>query len=121
MNQLRNNVQLIGNLGATPQLHKLAKGKCYTCATIATNEVYYKKDGEKMTKTQWHRLVLWGNVAQNFCDLTEKGSCVAITGKLQSSTYKEENGAERYITEVNVLSFMLFASTTATKKNSPAF
>lgn len=110
MNQLRNHVQLIGNLGSTPELKEISKGKFCTRVSIATNEVYYNQRSEKVTQTQWHQLIAWGPIAKSLCELTEMGSRVAISGKLQHSNYKDKDGNVKYVTEVSVQSFMLFTA-----------
>ena len=62
MNTLKNRVQLIGRLGLDPEVKNLEKGKKVARLSIATNDSYVNKDGEKITETQWHNLVVWGKL-----------------------------------------------------------
>ena len=64
MNTLRNRVQLIGNLGTTPEIKTLADGKKIAKLVIATNETYKNQKGEKITETTWHNLTAWGSNAE---------------------------------------------------------
>ncbi|MEY3398125.1 MAG: hypothetical protein RL220_719 [Bacteroidota bacterium] len=106
MSTLRNNVRLIGNLGASPELKSLDNGNKVARLSLATNEYYTDKKGEKQQETQWHNLVAWGKTAELAEQLLEKGSEVAIDGKLTSRSY-EKDGEKKYVTEVVVNEFVL--------------
>jgi len=100
MNSLKNKVQLIGNLGNDPEIIALESGKKLAKFSIATNETYKNAKGEKITDTQWHNVVAWGNVAEITENYLSKGNEVAIEGKLTSRSYETKTGEKRYITEV---------------------
>jgi single-strand DNA-binding protein len=100
MNTLRNKVQLIGNLGNDPEIINLESGKTLAKFSIATNESYKNAKGEKITDTQWHNVVAWGNTAKIAENYLVKGKEVAIEGKLTSRSYETKEGEKRYITEV---------------------
>jgi single-strand DNA-binding protein len=100
MNTLRNKVQLIGNLGNDPEIINLESGKTLAKFSIATNESYRNAKGEKITDTQWHNVVAWGNTAKIVENYLVKGKEVAIEGKLTSRGYETKEGEKRYITEV---------------------
>lgn len=100
MNNLRNSVRLIGNLGANPDVKALEKGNKVARFTLATNEHYADKDGKKITDTQWHNVVAWGKTADIVEEFLSKGSEVAIEGKLTSRSYEGKDGEKKYITEV---------------------
>ena len=100
MSTLRNKVQLIGNLGNTPEIINLESGKILAKFNIATNETYTNNKGEKTTDTQWHNIVAWGKTAQIIEKYVCKGKEVAIEGKLTSRSYEDKNGNQRYITEI---------------------
>ncbi len=100
MNTLRNKVQLIGNLGTQPEVITLESGKKLAKFTMATNDSYKNSKGEKVTETQWHNIVAWGNTAQIIESYLSKGEEVAIEGKLTSRSYEDKNGNKRYITEI---------------------
>jgi len=102
MNTLRNKVQLIGNLGQTPEVKELNGGKKVAKFSLATNETYRNKAGEKVTDTQWHNLVAWGKTADIIEKYLKKGSEVAVEGKLLNRNYTDKEGVKRYVTEVQV-------------------
>lgn len=107
MNNLKNKVQLIGNLGGDPESKKLDGGKTLTKVSLATNDVYTNTQGEKVTETQWHKVIAWGKTAERMDKLLKKGSEVALEGKLTHRSYTDDKGTTRYITEVVVNEFML--------------
>ena len=100
MSTLRNKVQLIGNLGNNPEIITLESGKKLAKFSIATNENYKNSKGEKVTDTQWHNIVAWNKTAEIIEKYLEKGSEVAIEGKLTTRSYETKEGEKRYITEV---------------------
>ena len=107
MNNLKNKVQLIGNLGGDPESKKLNSGKVITKISLATNDMYTNTQGEKVTETQWHKVIAWGKTAEKMDQLLKKGSEVALAGKLTHRSYTDDKGNTRYITEVVVNEFML--------------
>ncbi|QOD59749.1 single-stranded DNA-binding protein [Polaribacter haliotis] len=100
MNTLRNKVQLIGNLGNTPEIIALESGKKLAKFSIATNESYKNSQGEKITDTQWHNVVAWNKTAEIIEKYLDKGSEVAVEGKLTTRSYDDKEGNKRYVTEV---------------------
>jgi len=102
MYALKNKVQLIGNLGNAPEIKVLDSGKKMARFSVATNESYRNAQGEKITDTQWHTLVAWGKVAEIVEKYLQKGSEVAIEGKLINRSYNDKEGNKKYVTEVQV-------------------
>ena len=102
MNNLRNNVRLIGNLGMNPDVKELNGGKKLAKFSIATSETYKGEDGEKVTETQWHNLIAWGKQAEIVEKYLKKGNEVAIDGKISSRNYTDKDGVKRYVTEILV-------------------
>ncbi|QKX07713.1 single-stranded DNA-binding protein (plasmid) [Aquimarina sp. TRL1] len=100
MNTLKNKVQLIGNLGNDPEVKDLEGGKKVANFSIATNDYYYNKQGDKITDTQWHNVVAWGKTAEIIEKYANKGEKVAIEGKLTTRSYDDKEGNKRYVTEV---------------------
>lgn len=100
MNAIKNKVQLIGNLGASPEVKALTSGRKVANWKMATNEIYVNSSGEKVNDTQWHHVVAWGKLAELAEKYLNKGSEVAIEGKLTYREYIDASGAKRYITEV---------------------
>ena len=78
MNNLRNRVQLIGNLGTTPEVIDLKEGRKLVKLTLATNDTYKNKKGETIKETQWHNLTVFGNLAEIAEQHLEKGKEVCI-------------------------------------------
>lgn len=97
---MRNKVQLIGNVGNEPEIKTFEGGKKVANITIATHEVYYKDNGDKVEQTEWHRVTAWGKTADIIEKYVTKGKEIAIEGKLTHKSYDDKDGNKRYITEV---------------------
>jgi len=106
MNSLRNSVRLVGNLGMDPEVKSFDNNKKLARLSLATSESYKNDKGEKVTETQWHNLVLWGNLAKFAEDDLKKGDQVAIEGKLTNRNYIDKDGNKRYMCEVVVNDFI---------------
>jgi single-strand DNA-binding protein len=102
MNALKNKVQLIGNLGGSPEIKTLDGGKKMARFSIATNESYRNAKGEKVVETQWHNLIAWGKVAEIAEKYLTKGKEVVVEGKLITRNYNDKQGAKKSITEIEV-------------------
>ncbi len=107
MNQLRNKVQLIGNLGKDVDYKKLDNGRSLARVSLATKDVYKNQEGEKVVDTQWHTLVGWGKTAENMQVFLKKGKQVAIHGQLRHRSYEDKEGIKRYVSEIWVNEFMM--------------
>ena len=110
MNQVRNQVVLIGHLGADPEIRDYDNGKKMARISLATNEYYKNADGEKLTATQWHNCVGWGKMAELMGQLLEKGKEVALQGKLNHRSYEDDTGSKRQFTEIIINDFVLLGS-----------
>jgi single-strand DNA-binding protein len=97
---MKNSVQLIGHVGQEPEIKNLEGGKKLANISIATNEVYYKDNGDKVEQTQWHRVTAWGKTADIIERFVTKGKEIAIEGKLTHRSYDDKDGNKRFITEV---------------------
>ncbi|MCK0130486.1 single-stranded DNA-binding protein [Flavobacteriaceae bacterium F08102] len=100
MNALRNKVQLIGRLGIDPEIVTLESGNKIAKFTIATNESYKNSKGEKVDRTEWHRVIAWNGIAEIAEKYLAKGKEVAIEGKLTSRSYDDKDGVKKVVTEV---------------------
>ncbi|MDG3582839.1 single-stranded DNA-binding protein [Galbibacter pacificus] len=107
MSTLKNQVQLIGNVGQEPQVTVLENGKKVARISLATNENFKNSKGEKQTNTDWHQLVAWGKVASLIEEYVFTGKEIAVQGKLSSRSYEDKEGVKRHVTEV-VVSEILF-------------
>jgi single-strand DNA-binding protein len=108
MYSLRNKVQLIGNLGKSPEVRNTEKGKKLVKFSMATNEVYTNQNGEKVKETQWHNLTAWGKLADIAEKYLNKGSEVAIEGKLINREYTDKEGNKRWSTEIQINEMVMF-------------
>ncbi len=96
-----NKVTLIGHLGQDPDTRYTADGRAITNISIATTESWKdKQTGEKRDKTEWHRVVIFGKLAEIAKEYLHKGSLVYIEGKLQTRKWQDKSGQDRYTTEV---------------------
>ncbi len=94
-----NKVQLIGNLGSDPEVRHLENDVTVANFNIATTETYTDKSGQKIDKTEWHRIVLWRGLAKVADQYLHKGDSVYIEGKIRNRSY-EKDGVTRYVTEI---------------------
>ncbi len=101
-----NKVILVGNLGQDPEVRFMPSGGAVANITIATSESWRDKNtGEQREKTEWHRVALFGKLAEVAGEYLRKGSQVYIEGQLQTRKWQDQNGQERYTTEVVVQGF----------------
>ncbi len=95
-----NKVILIGRLGADPQLKYTPSGKANVTFNLATNASWKDQEGNQQERTDWHRVVAWGKLAEVMGEWLKKGSSVFLEGRLQTRTYDDSNGVKKWITEV---------------------
>ena len=96
-----NKVILIGNLGQDPEVRYMPNGDGVANITVATSETWKDKNtGEQQERTEWHRVVLFRHQAENAGKYLKKGSKVYIEGKLQTRKWQDNNGVDRYTTEI---------------------
>ncbi len=94
-----NKVILVGNLGADPELKYTPTNRALCNLRIATTEVYKDKGGQRQEKTEWHRVTVWGDSAQNCAKYLAKGRSVYVEGRLQTRSY-DKDGQKHYATDV---------------------
>ena len=98
-----NKVILVGNLGNDPEMRTMPNGGAVATLTIATSETWRDKPtGEQREKTEWHRVVIFGRLANVAGEYLRKGSQVYIEGQLRTRKWQDQSGADRYTTEVVV-------------------
>ncbi len=110
MNTLRNSVKLIGRLGQDPEVKLLDTGNKVATFSLATSESYITKEGRKQEQTQWHNIVVWGNLAVVCEKHLKKGKEIAIDGRLTYRNWEDKNGAKHFTSEV-VANELLFVGT----------
>src|SRR5947207_2508725 len=95
-----NKVILIGNLGADPELKYTPSNRPVCNLSVATNEVFKDKSGQRQEKTEWHRVTVWGDQAENCSKYLAKGRTVYVEGRLQTRSWDDKEGKKRYSTEI---------------------
>ena len=95
-----NKVILLGNLGKDPEVKRFDNGGIITRFSLATNENYRDKDGEWQTITDWHTIVLRGNLAERAEKYLKKGMTIYLEGKIRTRKWQDNSGNDNYTTEV---------------------
>ena len=105
-----NKVILIGNLGADPEIREMPDGTKIAKFSIATTEKYTNKNGEKISNTEWHNIVLWRGIAEVAEKYLNKGDSVCIEGKLKTRSWEDENGIKKWATDIQGDSMTMLGS-----------
>lgn len=95
-----NKVILIGNLGKDPEVRFTPSGQAVANFTIATNDSWTDKQGQKQERTEWHRIVAWGKLAELCGEYLSKGRQCFVEGRLQTREWTDKEGKKNYTTEV---------------------
>jgi len=95
-----NKVMLIGNLGKDPEIRATQSGTSVVTFNLATTERWKDKSGQQQENTEWHRVVVWDKLADICGQYLHKGSKVYIEGKLQTRKWQDQNGNDKYTTEI---------------------
>ena len=95
-----NKVIILGNVGADPELRYTPAGAAVTNFNIATNESWTDNNSERQERTEWHRIVVWGRLAEICNQYLRKGSKVYVEGRLQTRSWEGQDGQKRYTTEI---------------------
>ena len=96
-----NKMQLIGNLGADPEIRYMPDGTCTARVNVATTDSWKDKTtGEKKEKTEWHRVVFFRSLAEVVGEYLKKGSQIYVEGKMRTQKWTDKEGIERYTTEL---------------------
>ena len=95
-----NKIILVGNLGNDPEVKVGQSGNTFATLSVATTDQWKDKQGEKQERTEWHRVIMFGRLAEIARDYLKKGASVYIEGRIQTRKYNDQAGNERYITEI---------------------
>jgi single-strand DNA-binding protein len=103
-----NKVIIVGRLGADPEMKAIGSGQTVTRLNIATSESWNDKNGQKQEKTEWHRITVWGKLAEICGKHLTKGRQVYVEGRLQTRSWEDQQGQKRYATEIvaNTVQFL---------------
>ena len=117
MSRSLNKVQLIGNLGADPEVRSTANGSRVATISVATSRIWKNQSGERQEKTEWHRVVLWNNKGSSLADVAErfckKGDKVYIEGSIEYRSWQDREGQTRYTTEITARELILLSPRSA--------
>lgn len=114
-----NKVMLIGNLGRDPEVRRTPGGEAVTSASMATTRSYKNKSsGERVEETEWHRLVVYGQLADIFGEHLRKGSRAYVEGRLKTRKWTDKSGQEKYVTEVVVEQLVMLGDASDKGRNS---
>jgi len=103
-----NKVILIGRLGADPELKTVTGGNNVARLSVATSENWTDREGQKQERTEWHRVVVWGKLAELCGKYLSKGRQVYVEGRLQTRSWEDQQGQKKYSTEIvaNTVQFL---------------
>lgn len=107
-----NKVIILGRLGQDPELKYTAGGSAVCNFSLATNESWTDRNGQKQEKTEWHRVVVWGKLAELCNQYLSKGRQAYIEGKLATRSWEDQQGQKRYTTEINAATVQFIGANT---------
>ena len=108
-----NKVILVGWLGADPEVRYTPNGQPVATFRIATSERWTDKNGERQERTEWHRIVAFGKLAEICGEHLKKGRQVYVEGRLQTRSYEDRDGIKRYVTEIAAQDVVFLGSKTS--------
>lgn len=115
-----NKVILIGRLGRDPELRYTVTGTPVVNFPLATSDVYTDKDGNRQEKTEWHKIVVWGKQAETVANYLGKGRLIYVEGSLQTRKWTDNQGQDRYTTEIRAQRVVFLDSQTSEETVTPA-
>ncbi len=95
-----NKVIILGRLGSDPETKAVSTGSTITRFSLATSEAWNDKDGKKQERTEWHRVVVWGKLAEICGKYLAKGRQAYVEGRLQTRSWEDQQGVKKYTTEI---------------------
>ncbi|MFQ5789224.1 MAG: single-stranded DNA-binding protein, partial [Acidobacteriota bacterium] len=105
-------VILIGNLGRDPEIRYIREGTAVANLNIATTDSWNDPSGQRQERTEWHRVVAWGKLAEIAKEYLTKGKQVYIEGRLQTRSWEDKQGNKRYTTEVRADQMLMLGGRT---------
>lgn len=113
-----NKVILVGHVGKDPEVKHLDGGVTVAKFSLATNETYTDKNGQKVTQTEWHNVVVWRGLAETVEKYVKSGKLLYIEGKLKTTSYDDKDGNKRYTTNVVCENIRFLGSNTSRPEGS---
>ncbi|MEC7275578.1 MAG: single-stranded DNA-binding protein [Bdellovibrionota bacterium] len=114
-----NKVMLIGRLGQDPELKYTPSGSAVCNFSLATSESWTDKSGQKQEKTEWHRVVVWGKLAELCNQYLAKGRQAFVEGSLQTRQWEDKQGQKRYTTEINARNIQFLGGNATAGQGQP--
>lgn len=114
-----NKVMLIGRLGADPEVRYTPDGLMVTNFRLATDEQWKDKSGERVQKTEWHRIVSFGKLAEICGTYLTKGKMVYVEGRIQTRSWEDKEGVKRFTTEIVAANMQMLDSRGQSKDARP--
>lgn len=111
---------LIGRLGQDPEVRYTQSNTAVATLSLATSERYKDGNGEQQERTEWHRVVAWGRLAEICQQYLHKGSLIFVEGPLQTRQWEDNQGQKRYTTEVKALQMTMLDSRNSNQQNQGA-
>lgn len=105
-----NKVILLGNLGKDPEIKYMTNGEAVANIALATTEVWKDKNGEKVEKTEWHRVTFYRKLAEIVGEYCKKGKSIYVEGRLETRKWQDKSGQDRYTTEIIATDMKLLGS-----------
>jgi single-strand DNA-binding protein len=105
-----NKVILVGRLGQNPEVRYTPSGSAVANFSVATNEAWTDKSGQKQERTEWHRVVVWGKLAELCNQYLQKGRQCYVEGRLQTREWTDKDGVKKYSTEVQAQTVQFLGS-----------
>ena len=114
-----NRVTLVGHVGKDPGVRHLDSGVSVARFSLATNETYTDKSGERKTTTEWHNIVVWRGLADTVEKYVKSGSLLYVEGKLKTSSYDDKDGVKHYRTDIICDNFRMLGKKDSTTQDAP--
>jgi single-strand DNA-binding protein len=112
---MENKAIILGNVGSDPEIKHLDGGNAVANFSVATSETYKDKSGEKKTETEWHRVVIWGKLAEIVEKYVKKGQQLYLVGKIKTRKWTDKDGNDKFTTEILCNQMLMIG-----KKDAPA-
>ena len=114
-----NKVILVGNLGQDPESRFTPQGTAVTNLSVATNESWKNQNGELQDRTEWHRVVMYGKMAETANEYMRKGQMVYVEGRLETREWEDQNQNKRKTTQIRCDNFTMLGKRSFNEKNTP--
>lgn len=113
-----NKVIIVGRLGTDPEIKNISPTQTVARLSVATSENWTDKEGQKQERTEWHRIVVWGKLAELCGRYLVKGRQVYVEGRLQTRSWEDQQGQKRYSTEVVASTVQFLGGTTGAERDN---